>query len=444
MIFRALASLALALFAAAASGEDGDRIAALERRVAQLEARAEKAEERARIAEAATARTPVARERDALPVRLSGSARFGVYDGQADSTTHDVGASVRDARFFLDAELAEDVRASSHRLGRNVGFSFEWNLVRKGELTNDVGELYIDLQGIGGSPWLNVRPGRFQIPVGEAYKRYSRGEGANPFIHQPVGGPWWWDEGVMIYGAADGGELGYVASLTNGETPFDLDAGDGEQLTLKLWAQPLAWLYASVSGLHQGEIGAGGSALWLGETWGTPSGAMSSVPTWIDGAIAPPSFAPFDSAWLAGADLVLTPREHVRAWIGGGRYALDSREPGPYDRALHYWIAEIVLGGALVRPELAPVTLGLRADGIGTGDAGRGTLLAIDWVDTLGYNQHRVHAYTAMLGWQLGSGTTLRAEYSLRDIDLVRGAASALGGAASDADEFALEIGVRF
>jgi hypothetical protein len=440
----AFASLAWALLAASAHAE-ADRIAELERRVAQLEARAEAAEERARAAErSADGSATTEREERPFPLRLSGSTRLGWYDGQRDSALHDRGASIRDARLFLDAELAEDVRVGAFPLVRNVGFSFEWNVVRRSELFNDVGELFVDLQGIGGSSWLNLRPGRFQIPVGEAYKRYSRGEGSNPFISQSVGGPWWWDEGVMLYGASPAGLIGYAAALTNGETPLDFDDGDGEQLTLKLWAQPLPWLYLSASGLHQGEIGSGGGALWLGETWATPSGSMSAVPTWIDGAIAPPSFAPFDSAWLAGGDLVLTPLPHVRAWLGGGLYSLDARDPGPYDRAIHYWIAELVLGGAVLSPSLAPATLGLRADGIGTGDKGRGALLSIDLVGTLGYNQRSLRAYSAVLGWQLGAGTTLRAEYSLRDIELVRGAASALGAAADDANELGLELGVRF
>jgi hypothetical protein len=434
---RALASLALVLLAAAARANEADRIAALERRVAQLE-------ERARAAEASAGAAAHASERAPLPIRVSGSARFGWYDGERNATTHDAGASVRDARFFLDAELAEDIRLGALPLVRNVGFSFEWNLVRRGHLINEVGELYVDLQGVGGSSWLNARPGRFQIPVGEAYKRYSRGEGSNPFVSQPLGGPWWWDEGVMLYGSSEAGELGYAVSVTNGETPFDFDDGDGAQVTAKLWAQPLPWLYASSSGLYQGEIGSGGGALWLGETWATPSGALSGVPTWIDGAITPPSFAPFDSAWLAAGDLVLTPHEHVRAWLGGGLYALDSREAGPHDRQIHYWIAELVLGGALIRPELAPATLGLRADGIGTGERERGTMLSIELADSLGYNLHRYRAYSAVLGWRLGAFTTLRAEYSLRDIDLVRGAASALGDEARAADELALEIGVRF
>jgi hypothetical protein len=248
----------------------------------------------------------------------------------------------------------------------------------------------------------------------------------------------------MLYGGSEDGRFGYVASVANGETPFSFDPGDGAQGTLKLWTQPLEWLYLSASGLTQGEIGSGGGALWLGETWATPVGVMSSLPSWIDGAPEPPSFAAFDSAWLAGADVVLTPNENVRGWIGGGHYALDSRDAHRYDRALHYWIAELVLRGGLIAPELAPAWLGLRADEIGTDDDGRGYLLAIDYVDSLGYNMRRFRAYSAVLGWRLGNATSLRAEYSFRDIDLVRGVPAGLRDDARDADVFGVEIGVGF
>lgn len=436
----ALLLLGALLAAAPSAAEDDARIDALERRIEQLEGRAVEAEERARVAEQRAG----IRSEDTPRVTLSGSADFGWFDGERNATTDGLGARVWDARLFVDAELAEDVRVGTAELVRNIGFSFEWNLLRRGELANDVGELYVDFQGVGGSSWLNVRPGRFQIPVGESYKRYSRGAGSNPFISNPVGGPWWWDEGVMLYGQSGDASLGYVASLTNGETPLDFDAGDGEQTTLKLWSQPTPWLYVSLSGLHSGEVGSGGGALWLGETWATPVGAMTGVPTYYDGSVVPPTYAPFDSAWLLGGDLVLTPHEGVRLWLAAGRYALDSRAGEDYDRALLYWIGELVLRGSLLRPALAPGYLGLRVDGVATNEADAGYLLDIHYAGSLGYNMRALKAYTLVLGWRLGRETTLRAEYSLRDIDLVPGVSPVLRDAASAADNFAIEVGVAF
>ncbi len=432
--------MAFPLLAAPALAEDAARIEALERRIEQLEQRAELAEERARVAEERSGVTPS----EGPSAALSGSANFGWFGGQADSVTHQVGASVQDARLFVDAELGEELTAGSLTLVRNLGFTFEWDLVRLGKLRNDIGELYVDLQGLGGSSWLNLRPGRFQIPVGESYKRYSRGYAGNPFISNPVGGPWFWDEGVMLYGQSDGGSFGYVTSLTNGETPFADDDGDGEQLTLKLWTQLAPWLYASFSGLRTGEIGSGGGALWLGETWAFPIGSMTAVPTSYENTVLPDTSEPFDSSWLAGADLVLTPRDDVRLWLGGGHYTLDSRADSDYDRTLRYWIAELLLQGSLLRPELSPAYFGLRADGVSTGDDELGYLLDVRYGDTLGFNMRSLSAYSAVVGWRLGGATTLRAEYSLRDIELIEGVPSSVQSDARDADTFGIEVGVRF
>ena len=45
-------------------------------------------------------------------------------------------------------------------------------------------------QGFLGHSALNFQVGRFQIPVGETYLRYSQGEASKPFMTHPVGGPW--------------------------------------------------------------------------------------------------------------------------------------------------------------------------------------------------------------------------------------------------------------
>ncbi len=427
------------MVAAGARATDDARIEELERRIAQLEARAEVAEERVRTAEGRGGLAGAAER-----IQLGGSANLGYFDGQRYGATANAGARVWDARLFLDAELGEDLRVGETPLVRNVGFSFEWDLVRLGTFSNQVGELYVDLQGVGGTSWLNLRPGRFQLPVGENYKRFSKGYSSNPFISNTLGGPWWWDEGLEVYGQSEGNTLGYVASLTNGESPLDVDDGDGEQLSLKLWAQPTTWLYASVSGLRGGEVGVGLGSLWLGETVAEPIGNWSAVPILVDGAVVPATTAHVDSTWLAGGDLVLTPFDHVRLWLGGGHYDIESRAGSLYDRALHYWIAELLLQGALVSPELAPAYLGLRADSIGTGDPGRGYLLDPFYAGELGYNMQTFNAYSAVLGWRLGGGATLRAEYSLRDIDLVRGASDEMREDSRGVDTFAVELGVRF
>jgi hypothetical protein len=426
------------LLAASAAADDSARLEALEKRVNYLDDELSRTRGEWRAAE------PTGDDSWADHVSLSGSVQLGHYDGQSDSVLDSAGYRVWDARFFLDAELGEDIRLGSHPLIRNLGLTAEWNLVRLGEVKNDVGELYVDLQGVGGTSWLNLRPGRFQAPVGEAYHRYGREAARDPFISKPLGGPWWWDEGVMLYGGSAEGGVGYLASLSNGETPFGFDDGGGEQLTLKLWTQPLSWLYLSASGLVSGAIGRGTGALWLGESWARPIGGDTDVPTFFSGAAQADAMGGYARTSLIGGDVVITPIEALRIWLAYGRYALDAEDGSAYDRTLHYGIAEVVLRGSVVGPLFAPGYVGVRADTLGTFDAERGFLLDMRYDDTLGYNMQSYWAYTAVVGWQLGRHAILRAEYSLRNIELVRGVSAAIRDAAADVDTFSVELGIQF
>jgi hypothetical protein len=429
---------ALALGAGAAAADDAARIDALEQRVEYLE------DELARTRGEWSAAQPADDEDWSDRVSLSGSVELGHYDGQEDSVQGDAGYRVFDARFFLDAELGEDIRFGERLLVRNVGLTGELGLVRLGEEDIDVGELYVDLQGLGGSPWLNLRPGRFQAPVGEAYHRYGRDAARDPFISNPLGAPWWWDEGVMVYGGSGEGTVGYVASVSNGETPFDFDEGSGEQVTLKLWTQPLPWLYLSASGLTSGEIGAGTGALWLGEAWAVPIGEETDVPTFFRGAEQVDATSGYTRTWLLGGDVVITPVDALRIWLAYGQYEMDAEEGRDYDRTLHYAIAEAVLRGSVFGPRFAPGYVGLRADTLGTFDGNRGFLLDWRYGETLGHNMESFFAWTAVVGWHLGRHTILRAEYALRDVELVRGVSPAIRDAADDTDVFSVELGVQF
>jgi hypothetical protein len=377
-------------------------------------------------------------------VRISGSADLGFFGGGRDSVSSDDGFELWDTRLFVDAELGEDISIGETRVVRNLGFTFEWNLVRNGNTTNDVGLAYLDLEGLAESPWLNLRVGRFQIPFGEAYKLYSKGYAQRSFARQPVGGPWWWDEGVLLHGGATNGRLGYIASVTNGDTPFN-DVGGEVQVTSKLWAQPLDSVYLSASALWANELGLVDGALWLGEGWARPFGSGGPPrPNIIDGEVVPDDPDGLGHTWAIGLDAVLTPCNGVRLWLAGGRYDIDSKGAARYDRVLWYWIGEIVLGGELVNPALHPLFVGIRVDGVGTFDDDRGYLLDVRYTGAFGYNMEHMIAYTAVAGWKLGDYVTLRAEYSRRDIDLVRGAGPLLPGRTGDEDVYTIEFGLHF
>ncbi len=391
-------------------------------------------------------------------IRISGSANTGYYYGGTGTPFQDTSFAVWDARMFLDADLGRAVEVGETTIARNIGFTFEWNIVRLGELQGTdfppgyVGETYIELQGIGGSRWFNTQVGRFQIPVGENYLLYSKGYRNQPFITNTVGGPWWWDEGVRVYGSDDAGHFGYVASISDGETDFESDASRDPQFTLKLYAQPTPWFYASVSALHSGRVGSdengepASGALWLGETWATPVGSFAPwIPVYQDGVAT--SGAPsneLDSTTFVGADLIFTHEKLGRLWLAYGRYSIDAAETSDFDRDLSYWIAQWTLSGDAIAPELAPFYLGLRAAGLGTYDDGEGYVLDSRQAWTLGYNVSSLQAYSIVLGWHLTPWTTLRAEYSHQDIEMVDGTPRSLRDAARDADYFGFELGAAF
>src|SRR3989442_4421613 len=156
-IERIAASALLLLGAVAARAEqtpaEADRMKELERRVGELEQAG---------AERSSAPPATWLPEWTQRVRLSGSASVG-YFHRGDLTPEDESAfEVWDARLFVDAELADHVQLGGATAVRNIGATVEWNLVREGNLDNDVGELYADFQGIADSPWLNAQVGRLE------------------------------------------------------------------------------------------------------------------------------------------------------------------------------------------------------------------------------------------------------------------------------------------
>jgi hypothetical protein len=431
------------------------RIAELEDRVRELEderedERTAASQELLRRVEALEAGDPAGAGAGGWPanVRLSGSASTGYFDGARDGFFGDGSFEIWDARLFVEADLGREVRLGEQRLMRDLGLVFEWNLVRIGELENEIGDLYADLRGLGDTRWLNLQAGRFQIPVGENYLRFGRAVRDNPFVTNPVGGPWWWDEGLRLYGSAPEERYGYVASVTDGETPFNADADSAPQLTLKLFARPREWLYLSASGLRAGRMGSSTSramsALWIGESWPRAFGSGSSVPSFDHGVEVPDGPFELEGVTLAGGDVVLSWRELARLWLAGGWVAIDSDGPSLYDRDLRYWIAELLLEGRGVAPQLEPFYLGLRSSGWGTFDRDEGYLLDSRYASTLGYNQRWLQAASLVLGWRLTALATLRAEYTLQRVALVRGVDEAIDGAAGRGDFLAVDLGVAF
>jgi hypothetical protein len=436
---RVAALLALAWAApAGAQGALGSEVAAFETRVDALS-------------------DALGRRLDAVPVvgplaervRLSGSWIGAWIDSESGSQVGSERWSTWDARLFLDVEVARDVSAGERVLVRNVGVSAEWEIFRLGRRsTDELGNAYLDLQGLLGSPWLNVQLGRFQIPVGEAYLRFGKAVRDNPFLSNPVGGPWWWDEGVRVHGADARGRYGYVASFTNGETRRDLGLDAGDQGTLKLFVRPASWLYLSGSALVSGRTGSDAepaeAALWLGESWARGFGSGTWVPSFQEGAPVAAGPGRLDGTVYVGADAVLTHPAGARLWLSYGTYEIDSSGPARYDRRLHAWLAELVLEGRLAAPELRAFYLALRANGLGTYDRDEGYLLDIRYAWSTGYNLRSLDAYSLALGWRVSRWVTFKAELALQDVELVHGAGAAIATPTGRADWVGAAVGIHF
>jgi hypothetical protein len=427
---------ALAPRGARAQGALGERVSAAEQGVASL--------------------AGAAKDRlDAVPVlgeltrrlHVSGSWLGTTFAAASGSPVPDGGFATWDARLFADLELVRDWKVGTRPLVDAVGVTFEWEFVRLGQRMDEFGELYLDLQGLGGSSWLNVQLGRFQIPVGENYLRFGKAVRDNPFISNTVAGAWWWDEGVRIHGSRPDGRFGYVASWSSGETDRDFSLDGGGQATLKLFGQVTPWLRLSASALWSGSLGSdadpASAALWLGEAWARGFGSGSPVPNLATGRPVPDGPGRLERTVFLGVDAILTHPRGARLWLSYGRYEIDSGGASFYDRELHAWIVEAVLEGRLLLPELTPFYAALRANGLGTYEGERGYLLDVRYTVPYGYNMRSLTAVSAALGWRIGRHASFKVEYTFQDVDLVQGAGRS-GLSARNASYFGAALGVHF
>ena len=381
-------------------------------------------------------------------IRLGGRASINWQTGEDQSPFDEGGFQIWDARFFLDAVLAQDLQLAGRPLIEHASFTFEWDYLRLGRVVDRPGEVYVDLRGLVGRDWLNVQAGRFQLPFGEGYLRFSRGVHRNPFISTTVGVPWWWDEGLRFHGAFRDGRLGYALAVSNGEAVLQGESDSDKAWTAKLWLRPLPGLLVAASGHRSGKLGSaavpGQSALWLGESWVTPLGLLSPLASYDGGLAVPDGPNELQDVRAVGLDLVWSGLEGVRLWLTAGTVDAEADGDRRYDRDLRYWLAELVLDGRHLWAPLAPGYIALRANGYGTYDRDEGYLLDIRYGPTLGYNMRSLEAYSIAAGWPLGNLLTLRAEYTLQDIDLVRGVPASVRAASRRADYVGMELGVRF
>ncbi len=382
-------------------------------------------------------------------IRLSGSSELDYLQGQGgEYGMYDEGSTqIYDARVFLDADLGSDARVGETTVFRDAGFTFEWNLVRLGYTQNNVGDLYVDLRGLLAQDWLNLEVGRFQIPFGENYLRFGRGRASDPFVALSASPPWFWDEGVKLWGKSSDGHFGYVASVTDGEGGINLENNSSKQVTLKLSWDPSEWLHLSASALRTGTLGSADSpanaSLWLGEAFPRAFGAGANVPSFDHGVVLPNGPNELRNVVVLGGDAIVN-LPGARLWLSGGNASIESHGSSVYNRDLLYWLAELVLQLRTISPALDPMYLAVRANGLGTYDNDEGYLLDFRYRN-VGYNMRALDAYAIALGLPLGRNIVIKAQYTLQNLSLVRGIDDPeIHEAASDPDFFGVEIGVHF
>jgi hypothetical protein len=431
----------------AATPTDAERrIEALERRVHELE----------------SAREPRApgpdEERpwtDALPEVLrrfhpAADADVAWMYGERNSRADGSRFVAEKALFVLDADLSEEARLGGRTVFNAASLYFEWDLVRDSELKNQVGSLYVRLDGLFGIDVLNLKLGRFLIPYGEEYVRFSEGPLENPFIGFTAAAPYGWDEGALLFGSlGQDAFFEWKLAIMNGTEEFDARGGRAPTFAGKVTLRPFSWLAASLSGLRTGLLGSsddvGASALEIAGVSAVPFGSGTTVESLQDGDPVAPDPSPKVrlSAWEA--DLILEREGLGRIWLGYGQARIDSETSSSYDRLLHYWVAEAVLELRVFAEALDRVYFAARYSACGTFDGSRGYLIeAFNEGDDLGFNTMRVHVGSVGLGFRVTKNVTIKAEYSWYVFDVVRGASDELRADAEDRDVGGVGIAVRF
>lgn len=381
-------------------------------------------------------------------VRVSGNADFLHRTGERHSVAPNGRFTVQNARLFFDIDLGWSADLLERPILEGSSLFIEWDIARYGFFINDLGSVYARLDGIAGQPWLNAKLGRFAIPFGEEYPLWYESRPENPLLDFSAGSLYNWDEGFELFGSFLENRLSYVVALMDGDDDVGGNTSSDVAIAGKLAFEPYRWLRISASGLHTGQLGnaanAARSALKIGWTQAVPFGSGTSVPSFEDGievADDPdPTIASLDGFETA---VILRPWDYGRLWLAYGELFVRAGGDSRYDRDLRYWIAEGVLELGALAPLLEPFYLVSRYSAIGTFDSGKGYLLrALNGGRDLGFNTESVSVLSSGLGIRMTRKLTLKAQYTLVDFDLVRGAPLALRNDAKGRDWFGVGLSI--
>jgi hypothetical protein len=386
---------------------------------------------------------------EASRFRISGNADVYYLFGEANSLAPDGRFTFENARIFADVDLGQGWDLGENPAFKSASLYFEWDFYREGALKNKAGSLYFRADELLGHEALNVKIGRFPIPFGEEYLRYSEERADNPLVTHSVPSLYGWDEGFLLFGDLDDeGTVDYQFAVQDGGDQLNANTQQALQLTAKLAARPSAWSYASLSALTSGDLGdaanPANSAFEWGGTHATPFGSGDYGASFQDGGVVvpDPSNELSMSAWEL--DVVLTP-DWGRLWLAGGQIVIESGGDSSYDRTLAFGIAEAVMELGWISDALDPMYLAGRYSVMGTFDSDEGYLLeAMNGGGDLGFNTKSVSALSLGVGLPLSEVVTLKAEYAWYDFDLVDGVPGTLLDLAGQRDYFGIGFAIQF
>jgi hypothetical protein len=437
-----------ALLVGASAGAESleERVERLERRIAELEgAAAEAAQPDPAVAPRRTdGRIPEWVHR----FHLSGNLDTQYLHGEENSRAGNDQLTVDNARLFVDVDVSGPVSLFERPLFESSSFFLEWDLVRKSQLHNEIGSLYVRLDRLLGSESANLKLGRFPVPFGEEYLRFHEDRPSNPLISFSAASPYGWDEGVLLFGSSAEHRVQYMLAVTDGDYDVGESSASEPQITSKLIVEPTPWLHLSASGLRTGRVGPtdehpfGVTSTMFGEF-----GAYPIIgPHYQDGVLVAADPSPeLDNVYAWEVDAILRDSNLGRLWLSFGQLYIDSDGPSRYDRKLDYWVVEGVLELGAFSESLSRFYAAVRYSAIGTFDSSEGWRLRVmNEGANIFYNVERVDRVSAGLGVRLNPHVTLKTEYTRDDFDVVRGVPSSISDLARDKDYFGAGLSVGF
>lgn len=355
-------------------------------------------------------------------MHVSGNADVGFLNGDANTPFSEGRWAVENLRLFFDIDLPMTPIPGSKSLFNQASLFFEWDLYREAELENQAGSMYLRLDGLFSQKALNLKVGRMPIPFGEEYQRFHEARPSNPFLSFTASSPYGWDEGAQLFGELGEGRLAYVFSIGNGDNGTDSNSDAEPQWTGRLSVRPTPWAKLSLSALRTGELRVGAWELGGTHLYTVGFPGTGSAAAYQDGVlVVDPSFT-VDTTDAWQGDLMLTPVPWGDLWLSFGRAHLRSKGASSFDRDLSFGAAELVIKLAELLPVSPSLYIAGRFSTVGTFDSEEGYKFEMmNGANSVGYNISRADIISAALGYRLSQELTLKAEYSLFDIDLVDG-----------------------